>query len=182
MGIRDPNVLKAISARRRHRTAESVQPDHCRPTVQSNGSEAKRLLGPYTGRCSHSAAERSVRNLISVPPLIEQQARPHRSVVRSTGTPISIGGSHRFCNSGTWSREGIGRTDLYMRQFGPGGFKEPFGPNDVRRTCPGWARSHLFCLSLKTPRRQRNPGGTTELFQRIAPGRYRTLTKLHNSN
>ena len=61
-----------------------------------------------------------------------------------------------------------------------GRLKEPFGPHDVRLACPGWARA-TYSVFL-TKHRVGNPGGTTELFQRITPGRYRTLTKLHSSN
>jgi len=61
-----------------------------------------------------------------------------------------------------------------------GKLKEPFGPDDVRRACPGWASGSYPVFLIK--HRVGNPGGTTELFQRIAPGRYRTLTKLHGSN
>jgi hypothetical protein len=53
---------------------------------------------------------------------------------------------------------------------------EPFGPNDVRRACRGWAPA-TYAVFL-TQHRVGNPGGATELFQRVAPGRYRTLPRL----
>jgi hypothetical protein len=58
--------------------------------------------------------------------------------------------------------------------------KEPFGPGDVKRACPGWAaRTYTVFLPKHAVR---NPGKTTELFQRIGPGQYRTIPKLLNSN
>jgi hypothetical protein len=61
-----------------------------------------------------------------------------------------------------------------------GRLKEPFGPDDVKRACPGWAqRTYNNFLSKHAVG---NPSKTTELFQRIGPGRYRTLPKLQNSN
>ena len=57
--------------------------------------------------------------------------------------------------------------------------KEPFGPNDVRRTCPGWAvRTYTNFL----PKHAVGNGKETELFERVAPGRYRTIPKPLNSN
>jgi len=56
--------------------------------------------------------------------------------------------------------------------------KEPFGPHDVKRACPGWAeRTYTNFLSKHAVG---NPSKTTELFQRIGPGRYRTLPTLRN--
>jgi hypothetical protein len=58
--------------------------------------------------------------------------------------------------------------------------KEPFGPDDVKRACPGWAE-HTYNVFL--PKHAvGNPGKTTELFQRIGTGQYRTIPKLLNSN
>jgi hypothetical protein len=60
-----------------------------------------------------------------------------------------------------------------------GRLKEPFGPADVKRTCPGWAeRTYANFLSKH---RVGNPSKTTELFERLRPGLYRTLPKLHSS-
>jgi hypothetical protein len=61
-----------------------------------------------------------------------------------------------------------------------GRLKEPFGPDDVRRACPGWAMATYTVFLSK--HRVGNPGKTTELFERVELGRYRTLPKLHNSN
>jgi len=61
-----------------------------------------------------------------------------------------------------------------------GRLKEPFGPADVRLACPGWAQGTYSAFLTK--HRVGNPEGTTELFQRVAPGRFRTLSKLLNSN
>jgi hypothetical protein len=61
-----------------------------------------------------------------------------------------------------------------------GGLKEPFGPDDVKRACPGWAqRTYTNFLSKHAVG---NPSGTSELFQRVGPGRYRTIPRLLNSN
>lgn len=61
-----------------------------------------------------------------------------------------------------------------------GRLKEPFGPDDVRCACPDWAsRTYTNFLSKHAVG---NPSQTTELFERVAPGRYRTLPKLPNSN
>ncbi len=58
--------------------------------------------------------------------------------------------------------------------------KEPFGPDDVRRACPGWAVATYTVFLSK--HRVGNPGKTTELFERVDPGHYRTLKNLHHSN
>lgn len=58
--------------------------------------------------------------------------------------------------------------------------KEPFNPDDVRRACPGWAlRTYTVFLAKH---RVGNPGKATELFERVAPGQYRTIPKLLKSN
>lgn len=55
--------------------------------------------------------------------------------------------------------------------------KEPFGPDDVKLACPGWAQStYTNCLSKHAVG---NPSKTTELFQRIGPGLYRTAPFRH---
>jgi hypothetical protein len=57
-----------------------------------------------------------------------------------------------------------------------GRLAEPFGPNDAQRACPGWApKTYTVFLSKH---RVGNPGKTTELFERVASGLYRTLLKL----
>jgi hypothetical protein len=61
-----------------------------------------------------------------------------------------------------------------------GRLKEPFGPDDVSRACPGWAaRTYANFMSKHAVG---NPSKTTELFQRTGTGRYRTLSNLLNSN
>jgi hypothetical protein len=83
---------------------------------------------------------------------------------------------------------GIGGADVHMRDFATEIYdavrnrrlKEPFGPNDVRRACPGWAqRTYTVFLSKHAVG---NPSKTTELFQRIGPGQYRTVPRLLKSN
>jgi hypothetical protein len=61
-----------------------------------------------------------------------------------------------------------------------GRLKEPFGPADVRRACPGWAERTYGVFLPK--HRVGNPGGDTELFDQLASGLYRTLKTLRNSN
>ena len=78
--------------------------------------------------------------------------------------------------------------DIHVKKFASqiydavcgGRLKEPFGPNDVRRACPGLAtRTYTVFLSKHATG---NPGKNTELFERTSPGRYRTLRRLLNSN
>jgi hypothetical protein len=49
---------------------------------------------------------------------------------------------------------------------------EPFDADSVKRACPGWAERtyHVFLGKHAVG----NPGKNTELFVRVAPGRYRT--------
>jgi len=61
-----------------------------------------------------------------------------------------------------------------------GRLKEPFGPDDIRRACPGWAPMTYTVFLSK--HRLGNPGKTTELFERVAAGSYRTLSRLRSSN
>ena len=58
-----------------------------------------------------------------------------------------------------------------------GRLKEPFGPDDVRRACPGWAeRTYTNFLSKH---RIGNPSETTELFEQVSVGKFRTIARLH---
>ena len=57
---------------------------------------------------------------------------------------------------------------------------EPFGPDDVKRACPGWA-NHTYTNFLPKHAID-NPGKNTELFERVAPGRYRALPNRQVSN
>jgi len=51
--------------------------------------------------------------------------------------------------------------------------EEPFSSDDVKHACPGWA---LRTYSVFLPKHAvGNPGRTTELFERVAPGLYRTV-------
>jgi hypothetical protein len=59
-----------------------------------------------------------------------------------------------------------------------GRLKEPFGPDDVKHACPGWAATTYTVFLSKHA--VGNPGKTTELFERVAPGRYRSLAKLRS--
>jgi hypothetical protein len=54
--------------------------------------------------------------------------------------------------------------------------KEPFGPDDVRKACPSWALNTYGTFLAKHA--IGNPGGNTELFKRVAPGRYVTIQSL----
>lgn len=57
-----------------------------------------------------------------------------------------------------------------------GRLTEPFGREDVRRACPGWPEGTYNAFLWK--HRVGNPGGYTELFEKVSPGRFRTLRKL----
>lgn len=57
-----------------------------------------------------------------------------------------------------------------------GQLKEPFGPADVKRACPGWAERTYSVFLPK--HRVGNPSGTTELFEQLPSGLYRTLKNL----
>lgn len=54
-----------------------------------------------------------------------------------------------------------------------GRLKEPFNGAAVKIACPGWAERTYFNFMPK--HRRGNPSGTSELFERVAPGSYRTL-------
>ena len=58
--------------------------------------------------------------------------------------------------------------------------REPFGSEEVRRVCPGWApRTYSVFLSKHA---LGNPGKETELFERVAPGRYRILPNMRETH
>ena len=61
-----------------------------------------------------------------------------------------------------------------------GRLSEPFGSKDVERACPGWKRNTYKNFLPKHA--LDNPGKNTELFERVALGRYRTLPNLRTSN
>ena len=57
-----------------------------------------------------------------------------------------------------------------------GRLSEPFGPDEVKRACPGWAPNTYPVFLAK--HRMGNPGVNTELFERVAARSYRTLPEL----
>ncbi len=50
-----------------------------------------------------------------------------------------------------------------------------FGPKEFAQAVPGWAKNTYTAFLPK--HRLGNPGGNTELFERVAPGRYKLLAK-----
>lgn len=54
-----------------------------------------------------------------------------------------------------------------------GRLTEPFSQRDFRRACPGFAEG-TYRVFLNKHRRG-NPGGNSELFERVSPGRFRLL-------
>jgi hypothetical protein len=57
--------------------------------------------------------------------------------------------------------------------FKSGQLKEPFGQNDFRRACPGFGKGTYQAFLYK--HRKGNPGGASELFEIVSPGRFRLL-------
>ncbi len=53
---------------------------------------------------------------------------------------------------------------------------EPFKATDLRSACPGWAFSSYGTFPWK---HRIGNGKTTELFEQIGPGLYRTIPKLY---
>jgi hypothetical protein len=51
-----------------------------------------------------------------------------------------------------------------------GRLRDPFGPDDVRRVCPGWAEKTYGVFLPK--HRRGNPGGCTVYFERHDDGSY----------
>jgi hypothetical protein len=54
-----------------------------------------------------------------------------------------------------------------------GRLQEPFRPRDVKAACPGFADNTYGTFLPK--HRRGNPGGNSELFERIARGLYRLI-------
>ena len=54
-----------------------------------------------------------------------------------------------------------------------GKLKEPFSANDVKNACPGYSPNTYHTFLPK--HRKGNPGGNSELFERIEPGKYKLL-------
>jgi len=60
-----------------------------------------------------------------------------------------------------------------------GRLKEPFGPADVKRVCPGWARRTYTVFLAKHA--VVNPNNLSGLFQYVGPDQYRTLPEVLKS-
>jgi hypothetical protein len=58
-----------------------------------------------------------------------------------------------------------------------GGLKEPFTQDDFRHACPGFGDGTYQAFLHK--HRKGNPGGVSELFELVSPGRFRLLRPLH---
>jgi hypothetical protein len=56
--------------------------------------------------------------------------------------------------------------------------KEPFGPDNVKRVCLGWAQCTY--TNFLSKHAVGTPSKTVELFQRIGSGQYRTLPALYS--
>ena len=54
-----------------------------------------------------------------------------------------------------------------------GDLVEPFGNNDFHRACPGLGDGTYKAFLHKHSKD--NPGGMSELFEKVAPGRFRLL-------
>jgi len=54
-----------------------------------------------------------------------------------------------------------------------GQLEEPFSQQDFRRACPGFAKGTYQAFLHK--HRRGNPGGASELFELVAPGKFRCL-------
>jgi hypothetical protein len=54
-----------------------------------------------------------------------------------------------------------------------GSLAEPFGQEDFRRACPGLGAGTYNAFLAKHA--AGNPGGNSELFERVAPGQYRCI-------
>lgn len=54
-----------------------------------------------------------------------------------------------------------------------GALVEPFGPQDFRRACPGFGEGTYNAFLHK--HRLGNPGGASELFELVSPGKFKRL-------
>jgi len=54
-----------------------------------------------------------------------------------------------------------------------GKLKEPFSVEDFKRACPGFGEGTYNAFLYK--HRRGNPKGNTELFERVAPGKFRII-------
>ena len=60
-----------------------------------------------------------------------------------------------------------------VRAVKTGRLKEPFGQKEFRLACPGFADGAYRAFLNK--HRKGNPGGNSELFIRVAPGKFRVI-------
>ena len=54
-----------------------------------------------------------------------------------------------------------------------GALREPFSKEDFRTVCPGFGNGTYNAFLDK--HRHRNPGGNSELFERVSPGQFKCL-------
>jgi len=59
-----------------------------------------------------------------------------------------------------------------------GELQEPFSQADFRRACPGLGDGTYKAFLYK--HRLRNPGGNTELFELVGPGRFKLLRPIRH--
>lgn len=72
--------------------------------------------------------------------------------------------------------EPVARHKLYgciVRAFKSGNLNEPFRAGDLRKACPGFAEG--TCGTFLPKHRVGNPGGDSELFERVSRGRYKLV-------
>jgi len=70
----------------------------------------------------------------------------------------------------------VARHRLYgciVRAFKSGNLREPFRAADVGKACPGFAEDTYGTFLPK--HRVGNPGGNSELFERVSRGRYKLV-------
>ena len=60
-----------------------------------------------------------------------------------------------------------------VRAVKSGRLKEPFGSREFRSACPGFADGTYKVFLNK--HRKGNPGGESELFVRVSPGKFRVI-------
>lgn len=60
-----------------------------------------------------------------------------------------------------------------VRAVQSGKLKEPFAEDDFRKGCPGLGEGTYRAFLHK--HRVGNPGGNSELFQRVSPGRFKLV-------
>lgn len=60
-----------------------------------------------------------------------------------------------------------------VRAVSIGKLKEPFARDDFRKACPGFGEGTYRAFLHK--HRVGNPGGNSELFERVSPGRFKLV-------